>query len=176
MDANGFLILFLAAAAVTILVMMSRLNRLSRNMQEQARTLFDAWKEREYETVRSQQGEIARREAACEGERWKINVEKGIRRDAVNRSQAVTVGKVIEHVAPYLPDFGHNPKDARFIGSPVDFVVFDGLNDETEVHVVFIEVKSGSSCLSVRERRVRDAIKLGRVRWKELRVSPDLAS
>ena len=81
-----------------------------------------------------------------------------------------------EHIAPYLPDFGYNPKDARFIGSPVDFVVFDGLSNGTVVQVVFIEVKSGSSALTGRERQVRDAVKSGRVRWEELRVTSELAT
>jgi predicted Holliday junction resolvase-like endonuclease len=38
----------------------------------------------------------------------------------------VTFGKVTEHFIPDLPDFAYNPKDARFLGSPVDFIVFDG--------------------------------------------------
>jgi predicted Holliday junction resolvase-like endonuclease len=87
------------------------------------------------------------------------------------RSQAVTVGKVYEQLVPHLPDFAFNPKDARFIGSPVDFVVFDGLNDGDVRQVVFVEVKTGRSELTVRERRVRDAVKAGRVGWSELRVT-----
>ena len=47
------------------------------------------------------------------------------RKDAVERSRYVLTGKVWEQVAPYLPNFKHNPSDIRFLGSPVDFVVFD---------------------------------------------------
>jgi predicted Holliday junction resolvase-like endonuclease len=36
--------------------------------------------------------------------------------------------------------------------------------------VVFIEVKTGASGLSGRERQVRDAIQARRVEWTELRV------
>lgn len=176
MDTNGLLIILLVVAVVIILLMKGRLDRLSRDMQGQAMVLFNAWKQREYDTVRREQGDVARREAATELQQWKVGAEKDIRRDAVNRSQAVTVGKVTEHIAPYLPEFGYNPKDARFIGSPVDFVVFDGLNDESVVQVVFVEVKSGSSSLSTRERQVRDAVKSGRVRWEELRVPSELAT
>src|SRR6202043_2360797 len=129
-------------------------DRLSKDMQGQAIVLFNTWKQREYDTVRREQGDVARREANSELKQWKFTAEKDIRRDAVNRNEAVTVGKVTEHIAPYLPDFGYNPKDARFIGSPVDFVVFDGLSAEAVVQVVFIEVKSGASALSSRERQV----------------------
>jgi predicted Holliday junction resolvase-like endonuclease len=36
---------------------------------------------------------------------------------------------------------------------------------------VFVEVKTGSADLSSRERRVRDAIRNGRVEWAEHRVT-----
>src|SRR5258706_3098353 len=59
---------------------------------------------------------------------WKVRYSSAIREDAVQRSLAVTAGKVHEQLVPYLPEFGFNPKDARFLGSPVDLVVFDGLS------------------------------------------------
>jgi predicted Holliday junction resolvase-like endonuclease len=93
-----------------------------------------------------------------------------IRRDNTARSQAVTTGKVAEQLAPYLPEFEYNPKDARFLGTPVDFVVFDGMSDGESVQVVFLEVKSGSSSLNERQRRIRTAIESRRVKWGEMRV------
>jgi len=57
---------------------------------------------------------------------WKARYTRAVRQDAVQRSFAVTAGKVYEQLLPYLPDFPFNPKDVRFLGSPVDFVVFDG--------------------------------------------------
>jgi predicted Holliday junction resolvase-like endonuclease len=106
---------------------------------------------------------------------WKVRYTRSMRADAVQRSQAVTTGKVFEQIVPHLPDFEFNPKDARFIGSPVDFVVFDGLNDGEVRQVVFVEVKTGRSELTMRERRVRDAVKAGKVAWSELRVSAGAA-
>lgn len=94
------------------------------------------------------------------------------RRESVGRSRAVTNGQVWETVAPLLPDFAErfNLKDAHFLGQPVDYVVFDGLDeDRPEVHVVFLEVKTGNSALSTRQRRIRDAVRAGRVEWLELR-------
>lgn len=102
---------------------------------------------------------------------WRFRYVRAARRDAVLRSQAVTVGKVFEQLVPYLPDFPFNPKDARFVGSPVDFVVFDGLSDGAVRRVVFVEVKTGGGELSTRERRVRDAVERGRVEWEVLRVA-----
>ncbi|MBI4419980.1 MAG: hypothetical protein HY560_04075 [Gemmatimonadetes bacterium] len=106
---------------------------------------------------------------------WKARYTRIVRTDAVQRSQAVTVGRVFEQLVPYLPEFPFNPKDARFLGSPVDFVVFDGLDDGQVRRIVFVEVKTAASDLSTRERRVRDAVRAGRVEWSELRAGPDAA-
>ena len=87
--------------------------------------------------------------------------EAELRKDAVKRSQAVTRGKVAEQVAAFLPEFKYDPRDCRFLGSPVDFIVFDGLAAGRLKQVVFIEVKSGKYArLSRREREVRDILEL----------------
>jgi len=103
-------------------------------------------------------------------ERWKARYAREIRRDAVERSQAVTAGKVAEQVAPFLPAFDWNPRDARFVGSPVDFIVFDGLDDGDVRRVIFLEIKTGGAGLNPRERQVREAVEGRRVEWRELRL------
>ncbi len=81
------------------------------------------------------------------------------REDAIKQSQAVIRGKVTEHLMPYFPDFRYNPKDVRFVGSPIDLIVFDGLAEGELKKVAFIEVKTGKdSDLSAREREVRKCI------------------
>lgn len=101
-------------------------------------------------------------------EEWKRVAEREIRQDAVDKSRAVTVGKVTEHLTPYLPGFPYNPKDVRFVGSPVDLVVFEGLDEGDLRRVVFVEVKSGRGELTRRERMIRDAIRRQAVAWEEL--------
>src|SRR5213595_36519 len=98
------------------------------------------------------------------------DLTQAIRQDAVQRSQAVTSGKVHEQLVPYLPEFGFNPKDARFLGSPVDLLVFDGLDDGELRRVVFIEIKTGGSALTGRERQLRDVVRARQVAWEELRI------
>jgi predicted Holliday junction resolvase-like endonuclease len=107
---------------------------------------------------------------------WKARYTGIIREDAVQRSQAVTAGKVHEQLIPYLPAFPYNPKDVRFLGSPVDLVVFDGLAEGRIQRIVFLEVKTGRSGLSSRERCVRDVIQARDVEWVELRVARPFAS
>jgi predicted Holliday junction resolvase-like endonuclease len=102
------------------------------------------------------------------------------RQDTLSRSRSVVSGKVQEHLAPLFPEFltQFNPRDARFIGTPLDFIVFDGLDDGDDVEcrrVVFVEVKTGKASLSKRERRVRDAVEAGRVEYQLVRLPKDLA-
>ena len=97
------------------------------------------------------------------------------RRDALARSRNVVSGKVQEHLVPFFPEFLElfNPRDARFLGSPIDFVVFAGLDEGEECRdVVLVEVKTGKSPLSKRERQVRDAVEAGRVSYKLIRIAP----
>ena len=92
------------------------------------------------------------------------------RQDSLARSHAVVSGKVQEHLAPLFPEFDFNPRDARFLGTPVDFVVFDGLDEGEVRNIVFVEVKTNRSALSSRERCVRAAIEARRVEWQLLRL------
>ncbi len=92
------------------------------------------------------------------------------REDAVKRSAAVVAGRVYEQLVPYLPWFNYNPKEARFLGSPVDLIVFDGLEEGNLRSIVFIEVKKGSSKLSERERRVKEAVERCAVRFELVQV------
>lgn len=105
-------------------------------------------------------------------ERWKIEYETVIRQDAIKKSQAVTIGKVTEHIIPYFSGvFPYNPKEARFIGSPIDLIVFDGMETDPEHTTIhFIEVKTATSSLTPKQRAIKYAILNKRVAWKELRV------
>lgn len=102
---------------------------------------------------------------------WRSRYLKKIRQDSVKQSQAVISGKVYEQLVPYLPDFPFNPKDVRFLGSPVDLVVFDGLDRGALERVVFVEVKTGQAQLTQRERQLREVVRAARVEWMEIRRS-----
>jgi predicted Holliday junction resolvase-like endonuclease len=107
---------------------------------------------------------------------WKVRYAAKLREDAVQRSLAVTSGKVHEQLIPYLPTFDYNPKDVRCLGSPVDLVVFDGLADGQVKRIIFLEVKTGRAGLTSRERSVRDVVQTRRVEWAELRIQRPLAT
>jgi len=94
------------------------------------------------------------------------------RRDAARRSRAVRGGRAAEQLAPIHDQFESrfDPADARFLGAPVDFVVFDGLAGGRLEAVVLVEIKTGGGRLNANERQVREAIAEGRVGYELLRL------
>ncbi|WML68072.1 MAG: hypothetical protein METHP_01649 [Methanoregula sp. SKADARSKE-2] len=114
----------------------------------------------------------------AELERWKLEAAGEIRKDSVNRSRSTLKGKIAEQMAPVLPEFSFNPADARFIGSPVDYIIFDGLTDVADdrsgsIRIVFMDVKKGCSNLSRVQRLIRSAVKEKAVAWETLRLRDD---
>ncbi len=94
------------------------------------------------------------------------NRVKKERKAAVKMSRAVIGGQVGEQVAPFLPNFPCNPADVRFVGKPIDFVAFPGAGEGKPIReVLFIEVKTGKSELSEREKEIKKAVDSGKVRY-----------
>jgi predicted Holliday junction resolvase-like endonuclease len=146
-------------------------------MIQEAQQQLIKWRSEELENSKRQIWDVLSKEAVNNFQQWKVETEKEIRKDAIDKSQSVTMGKMTEHMVPYLPGFGFNPTDARFIGSPIDLVVFDGLSDGDVKKIVFVEIKTGVSTLSTRERIVRDAVIAGKIEWQEVKVNlenPDI--
>lgn len=96
------------------------------------------------------------------------------RKDAIMKSRAVLGGQFSEQLSPYLPDFNYLPTECRFLGKPVDFIVFKGMDEKNISEIVFIEAKSGKSKLSPQEKSLRETIEKKRVRWEEYRIPKDL--
>jgi len=106
-----------------------------------------------------------------EAAEWEGGKLEDIVKSRLKQSRAVLGGLVSEQIAPLLADFPFDPGDCRFIGKPVDFIVFQGMNEQNISEVIFLEVKSGvSKSLNPQEKRLRDAIQGGRVRWAQYNI------
>jgi predicted Holliday junction resolvase-like endonuclease len=97
---------------------------------------------------------------------WEAQLEQA-RKSAVTQSRAVLGGKFTEQMVPYLPGFNYDPTEARFIGSPIDLIVFPGLAQGDPREIVIVEIKTGRNCqLTQSERKIRQLIEDGMVRWE----------
>jgi predicted Holliday junction resolvase-like endonuclease len=129
---------------------------------------FEQWKKKELMRETSRIQSLIEEKYKAILESWKAREEERIRRDALERSTSVVMGKVAEQLAPldFAVKLGINPKDARFIGSPIDYIVFKGLYDGSPEEILFVEVKSSRNAkLTKREKDVRKLIEECRVRW-----------
>ena len=97
---------------------------------------------------------------------------------SVNTSRAVLKGKMAEQLAPIMPEFQYLPSDAKFLGDPVDYVVFDGYTDyrdgdghADDIEVVLIDIKSGGARLTKGQQAIAQAIAEGRVRFETIRIN-----
>jgi len=96
------------------------------------------------------------------------------RKDAVKRSRSVIEGQVAEQLVPHFPEWKYGaPSDARFIASPLDYVVFSGLSEDNVKEIIFVEIKTSKSQVTKRQRSVREAIKNGKVKYELLEIKDD---
>ena len=80
------------------------------------------------------------------------------------KSSEVRLGHIAETLAPFLEQFEFDPETCTFMGRPIDYISFG--DDE----ITFIEVKSGKSQLSAKQRHIRDLVNNKLVAWKEVRI------
>jgi predicted Holliday junction resolvase-like endonuclease len=101
---------------------------------------FNEWKAKELENLKKQIEENVKSYYEAEFKKWIQEEEKRIRDDAINKSTATILGRVGEQLAPLLifNNYGINPKEIRFLGNPVDFIAFKGLEDGRIEEIVFI--------------------------------------
>jgi predicted Holliday junction resolvase-like endonuclease len=93
-------------------------------------------------------------------------------------SAHTTKGQILEKWCPFLehPDIDPDweAKNWQFMGQPIDYIIFDWReNKEINVadgKVIMLDVKSGKSQLTTKQRRIRDLIQAGRVEWKTIRL------
>lgn len=83
------------------------------------------------------------------------------------KSSETRLGQISEHLIPFLDGCNHDPKSLHFMGNPIDYISFDF----DEGKIVLIEVKSGNSKPSKRQKIVKNIIKTGRVFYEEIRIN-----
>jgi predicted Holliday junction resolvase-like endonuclease len=102
------------------------------------------------------------------------------RKDSVDKSRSTLKGKIAEQLAPLFPGFPYLPADARFLGSPIDYIVFSGISNLSghpssveDLEIVLLEVKQGSSALTQLQKAVATCVEEGKVRFEITRVDED---
>ncbi len=140
---TAIIVIVVIVAAILFLLMMNYITRLKFEKR------FREWQENE-------------------SLRWETEKDRAVK-GAISQSRAVLGGKFTEQMVPYLPDFKYDPTEARFIGSPIDLIIFPGLARGDPEEIVIMEIKTGKTAqLTPQERKIRQLIEEGMVRWELL--------
>jgi predicted Holliday junction resolvase-like endonuclease len=96
---------------------------------------------------------------------------------SLDGSRAVIKGKVAEQFLPILPAFKYMPSDARFIGDPIDYVIFNGYTelkdnrgDRNNLEIILLDVKTGKASLTQHQKAILEAAQAGRIRFETIRL------
>ena len=100
------------------------------------------------------------------------------REEAVAKSKEVIRGKVTEEIVPVLPGFKYTLSDTKFMGNPIDYIVFDRMSNirdtrNGEITIVLADVKTGKAGLTKVQRAIKDAVDNNRVRFEIWEVGND---
>lgn len=139
--------------------------------------LFEVWRLRRTNKsivnvqVRNQQLENATKELQADlfdAQEW-LGQEREKNRVLLSqkKSSETRLGQISEHLVPFLAECKHDPKTMHFLGNPIDYVVFDF----DQGSITFLEVKSGNSKPSKRQKTVKNIVKSGRIYYDEIRIN-----
>ncbi len=79
------------------------------------------------------------------------------------QSQSTRYGQIFEQLVPFSKDFPFDPKKFRFIGNPIDGVVFE------DDMITFCEIKLNTSALSPGQKSIKRLVEDKKVCFKEIR-------
>jgi predicted Holliday junction resolvase-like endonuclease len=106
-------------------------------------------------------------------------IEKA-RQQSVETSRRTIKGQIAEQLAPILAGFPYLPSDSRFIGDPIDYIIFKGYTDFKDHHgsgddieLVIVDIKNNKAQLSDGQKQIAKAIETGKVRFDTVRISED---
>ena len=101
---------------------------------------------------------------------------------SLDKQRSIVKGNVIEQVAPFMPEFSekYDAADARFLGSPIDFVIFKNMSQyvpkktkalDIPIDVILVEVKTGKNkTLTQKEKAIKIACEEGRVSFDQIDI------
>ena len=90
--------------------------------------------------------------------------------EALKKQRSVVKGQLVEQIAPFLPEVPYATADAKFLGQPIDMIVFDGMSEGEVRKIIISDIKTGSASLTKVQRQIRDAINRGDVEFHTTKI------
>ena len=83
------------------------------------------------------------------------------------KSSETRLGQIGEQLVPFLSGCPYDPKNLHFLAAPIDYIAFD--YDQGEI--VFLEIKTGNSKPSKRQKLIKNIIRAGKVYYADIRIN-----
>lgn len=80
------------------------------------------------------------------------------------KQSEIVTGQIAEKLVPFTDRFPYDPQEAQFLGNPIDFIVFE------KDKITLVEVKSGRSRLTKKQRDIKALVEKGKVEFNEIRI------
>jgi|SRR3989344_6936077 len=88
---------------------------------------------------------------------WQSNLIR-LRREIADKQRVNIKGRVGETFAPFLEGFPFKASESKFIGDPIDYLVFEGLDERNIKAIHLVEVKTDKSQLNKVQKQIKNII------------------
>lgn len=85
-------------------------------------------------------------------------------------SRSVIKGQVSEQIFPLAVDCPFILSDMKFLGAPIDYIVFNGLSEGKVTSIEIVDIKTGSSRLSPIQKSIKAALDNSAIAWRTITV------
>ena len=99
--------------------------------------------------------------------------ERAIKDEAVQRGRSKVLQTVLNSMDEYFTKMKYNPYDIKPILHPVDFVIYEGMNDKKMNDVVFLSKKTENPYLDKLHTSINEAIQKELYDFKVARIDID---
>jgi len=119
--------------------------------------------------------ETARAQVDADLIRWRSQELYSVRREALDRSRPEVQRRVGSRIAGWTHSFPFRQEDSRFIGHPIDYLVFEGYSEvkarreDAITRVTFVRANSGGDD-DPDAQLVKECIAAGKVEWRTLEI------
>lgn len=120
--------------------------------------------------------ELVRGQVESEVTQWRSSELYSVRREALDRSRPDVQRRVGSTIARWTHSFPFLQEDSRFIGHPVDYVVFEGYSEvrarrEPKITAVtFVRARENGRD-DPDGRLVEECVRLGRIEWRTIEIA-----
>jgi predicted Holliday junction resolvase-like endonuclease len=150
---------YILAAIILVILLLQEVRNYRLNKKNKALEILNS---KAIDSSKELQVEVVNLQDELGGER-----EKNRALLSQKKSSETRLGQISEHLVPFLQNCKHDPKTMHFLGNPIDYIVFDFDDGK----ITFLEVKSGNSKPSKRQKIIKNIIKSGRIAYEEIRIN-----